>query len=352
MKGQDDPFSDLPGLGDLPESTPPPNEWPELELRRDVISALGSSLQGDHTAAIASLTSWDRRLTECRTLHSWFEVRLRLIAAYLLAGDEKRGDALARQLESKAREARDWLTLRRLARLLDPSVPVSPIAPTGPILIGSSTLPAPTQAEAKPEPKPTEDVGESEPSRTRLSTPLESLLDALEARRDEGADDPAIKNAILDALLALGPDVATHPMDIARMLLLARDSCTDPARGPGVWDWAETIAVPFPREASVLSLLASLGDTLRGAENSRLADRIDPNRIESLVRQSLDLDPNDLNNFGRAAVHYYNAGRTSEAERCLARCVRLDRRTRKPRSGWPRSTATRIGPVMAWPSST
>ena len=53
-------------------------------------------------------------------MEHWLDVRLRLIAAYRLEGDEKRAEALGRQLEAKAREARDWLTLRRLARLLDP----------------------------------------------------------------------------------------------------------------------------------------------------------------------------------------------------------------------------------------
>ncbi len=96
-------------------------------------------------------------------------------------------------------------------------------------------------------------------------------------------------------------------------------------RGPSIWDWAEPIAAPFPREATILSLLASLGEGLRNAENSQVADRIDPKAIESLFRQSLDLDPNHLHNFGRAAVHYLNSGQTNEAERCLARCLRLDR---------------------------
>ena len=52
----------------------------------------GSCLRGDHATAIQTLTTWDRRLTERQDLEHWFEVRLRLIAAYRLAGDENRGD--------------------------------------------------------------------------------------------------------------------------------------------------------------------------------------------------------------------------------------------------------------------
>lgn len=111
---------------------------------------------------------WDRRLQERQCLNDWFDVRLRLIAAYLLAGDEKRGDGLARQLESKAREARDWLTLRRLGLLLDPSVPVSPIAPAGPIVGGASSATA--AAPAAPESREEESHSAPEPSPGRAHT--------------------------------------------------------------------------------------------------------------------------------------------------------------------------------------
>ncbi len=120
LKGEDGPPLGLDGLAALDESRPAADEWPMLQLRRDMVSALGSCLRGDCAAAIETLTSWDRRLQERQYLEQWFEVRLRLIAAYRLAGDDKRADALARQLDSKAREARDWLTLRRLARLARP----------------------------------------------------------------------------------------------------------------------------------------------------------------------------------------------------------------------------------------
>jgi hypothetical protein len=47
--------------------------------------------------------------------------------------------------------------------------------------------------------------------------------------------------------------------------------------------------------------------------------------VEQLFRQPLDLEPDSLENFGRAAVHYARSSKNNEAERCLARCVRLDR---------------------------
>ena len=294
-----------------------------MKLRHDLVSALRSCLRGDHATAIQALTLWDRRLQERQCLNDWFEVRLRLIAAYLLAGDEKRGDGLARQLESKAREARDWLTLRRLGLLLDPSVPVSPIAPAGPIVGGASS--ATLAAPAAPEPGEKESNSAPEPSPGRAPTPLGPMLDEIEARQVEASEAPALRSRLLDALLALGPDEATHPADVARMLALARAFHDDPARGDSIWDWARAIATPFPREASVLNRLASMGARLKQDENSLVADRIDAKQIDQLFRESLDLDPNDFGNFGRAAIHYLNSEQTNEAERCLARCLRLDR---------------------------
>ncbi|WP_406693973.1 hypothetical protein V5E97_23310 [Singulisphaera sp. Ch08] len=318
LNGVAEPALSEQEASDQAAALPPADEFPKFHLRQSMISALRSCLLGDPTAAIGLLTNWDRRLNDRQCLVDWFEVRLRLIAAYLLAGDERRVEGLVRPLEAKAREARDWLTLRRLSRLLDPKIPVSPIAPAGPLLLKSAAHPDPTTTdeatiEAVPEPD------------TPTPTPLGETLDALTTPRGEESDAPVFRRRVLDALLGFGPDVATHPEDVARMLHLARFVCDDPADASRVWDWAESLAAPFPREAVVLNLLAALGDALRTAENSAVADRIGADRIEQLFRQSLDLDPNHFRNYGRAAIHYRQVGQLNEAERCLARWHRLDR---------------------------
>ncbi|MDR3637698.1 MAG: hypothetical protein P4L84_28080 [Isosphaeraceae bacterium] len=287
------------------------DEYPALYLHQELLEALRSSIQGDHAAAIRRLTPWDRRLAERDCLHQWFEARLRLIAAYRLAGETGRLEALAKPLEDKARAARDWLTLRRLARLLDPGAPVSPIAPAAPLNTGQPAAPAAPLVE-------TDEPRKDEP--TPLRAPLESLLGRLAA----AGEDPVARAAIQDDLLSLGAQPVTHPADAACMLHLAANVC-DPPRAPAVWGWAQTVAAPFAREATVLNLLASLGNSLRSGEGSTETDTIGTQRIEELFRQSLDLDPNDFGNFARAAVYYQGAGQANEAERCLARCLRLDR---------------------------
>jgi tetratricopeptide (TPR) repeat protein len=323
LKGKNEPLPGFDGIVDLTASIPAADESPVTHLRRELNVALGSCLDGDHAAAIKTLTVWDRRLTERQSLELWFEVRLRLIAASLLAADHNRSQRLATQLESKARAARDWLTLRRLTRLLDPSVPISPIASVGPVLIGSTTTsPA---GPARPELAAIENVANADQLPGPAPTPLGGALDDIQAQYAQAADDPAKGDKLFGVLLALGPNVATDPADVARMLELARNAHFDPARARAIWEWAEAIAAKFPRAATVLSMLGSLGDVLAGGENSPVVDRIDLKRIEQLFQQSLDLEPNSLDNFGRAAVHYARSGKNNEAERCLARCVRLDR---------------------------
>jgi tetratricopeptide (TPR) repeat protein len=319
LKGEK-PTGDSSALGRIgPEHIPPAGESLEYQLVRDLVDALRSCLAGEAASAVKLLTDWDRRLNERRSLYYWFEVRLRLIAAYRLMSDEKRVKALATALEAKAHEARDWLTLRRLALLLDRKVPVSPIAPANPLCRGESTA------------APEEDEPENESALPALTepefTPLGDAIGAIGAKLDAAADPdgPVRLNEILDSLLALGQEKAVHPADVAVMLELARQAGGDPSRGPAIWEWAEAIAAPFAGDAAVLNQLAVLGDSLRTMDGALLDDRISTNRLDSLFKSSLDLDSDNLENFGRAAVYYHNQGRLNEAERCLARVLRLDR---------------------------
>ncbi len=121
----------------LPEVEPPPQgEYPSLECRAAQRDAVRAAVRGDYPEAIRILGEWDRTLTQNGCASEWFECRLRLIAAYRLSGQMERAEALAKPLETKAKEANDWLTLRRLARVLDPNEPASPLAAAGPLSSG------------------------------------------------------------------------------------------------------------------------------------------------------------------------------------------------------------------------
>ena len=322
LKGDPEPAEGEEATSIPDDAIPPADEYPQHRLLVDLREALRLCLAGEPAAAIPSLTQWDTRLSQRGCLKLWFEVRLRLIAAYRMVGDDRRVEALARPLEHKARDARDWLTLRRLARLLDRSVPVVPTAPSGPLILRAAP-----EADS---PEPVVEAADGSNERIEVSepvvSPLSEAIDALVARMDaEKEPDDDARDAILASMLAIDPKTPTDPADVAKLLHLARILSANPQNGPRLWAWAEEISAPFPRDAAVLSFLGTLGDSLRTAEGSLLADAIDPRRIDALFKSSLDLDPKHARNFNRAAIHYYNEGRFNEAERCLARVLRLDR---------------------------
>ncbi len=99
----------------------------------------------------------------------------------------------------------------------------------------------------------------------------------------------------------------------------------DGARGAGIWRWAEALAQPFVQHAAVLSLLGVLGDTLRSTGADGVRTLIPRERVEALLRQALDLDPEGAGNFARAGAYFLSEADFGEAERCLARAFRLQR---------------------------
>ena len=315
LKGEPEPAEKQ----EADEAIPPAEEFPRYRLLLDQREALRLGLAGDHAAAIQLLTDWDARLNARHCFKYWAEVRLRLIAAYRMMGDDRRAEALARPLESKARDARDWLTLRRLARLLDPSTPVTPTAPSGPLILSATTTIEPAVDTPADEPEPIED---SEPAVSPLGQTIAELMSKMDAAEDS---DNEASDTLLESVLAIDPKTATDPGDVAKLLHLARFLTVDPSHGPRLWAWAEAVAAPFPRNATILSLLATLGDRRRTADGSLVAVAIDPKRIDALFKSSLDLDPEHMGNFSRAAIHHYTNGRLNEAERCLARVLRFDR---------------------------
>lgn len=306
----------------------PADEYPANDVCWQLNDALAACCRGDHAAAIQLLGQLDRWLSERRCLHDWFEVRLRLLAAHRLGEQNERIVPLARQLDTKARQARDWLTLRRLERLLDPAESVSPLALLGPLTSGlfaaaaaRTALPVqPPAAEAAPaETAETPAPAEAETE----ATPLEALIEQLAARMS-AADSDEDRAHILADVLAIAPTNVTHPLDAARLLHLLQYVLGEGERAVQIWAWAQAAARPFGQSATVLNLQAVLGDILRGAPQTP-QELLTPEQLEQLFRQSLDLDANDAGNFARAGAYYLGLENMGEAERCLARGFRLRR---------------------------
>ncbi len=310
----------------------PEGERPDLELRWAFGDAVRACVQGDYAKALGILSAWDRKLTEQSALNDWFETRLRLIATQRLAGQQDKAEALARPLEARARKAHDWLTVRRLARLRDPGEKPTPLALLAPLTAGpfagaarvavEIAAPAGGLAERTANPQSAPETVPAAPE-TEEPLPLEEFFSGL-VERMQAAEDDATRAGIRDDLLALPPASVTHPGDASRLLNLLRYLVADGERGEEIWRWAEGVAARFVQNAEVLSLLGVLGDTVHSADED-LAELVPKERIEKLLRQSLDLDTNDPGNHARAGAYFLGEENYGEAERCLARGFRLQR---------------------------
>lgn len=300
-----------------------------FDYRWDLVRALRAGMRGDWDEAIERLSRWDRRLTESHVLHEWFETRLRLVAAHRLAGRRERIERLAAPLREKAAKASDWLTLRRLERLLDENEPATPLALLGPLATGPfAAAPHPTGAAqtiepaAKPAAAAPDDAPQQAPETTPLEADLRNLLDRWMQVEDHHA---AAHQELLEELLAYTPQRVSHPRDAARLLYLAAAPVNaESGRAAEIWTWAQALAAPFPDAPTVLSRLAALGELLR-EQNEALEAIIPFEELERLFRKSLRLDANHADNFTLAGLFFFRRGDLGEAERCFARGFRLDR---------------------------
>lgn len=303
------------------------NEWPRLELDRAKVEALQQVLVGNFEEAIEILTEWDRRLTELRCLKDWFEIRLRLVAAYLLAGKRGRAEALAKGLEAKAQESQDHLTLRRWRGLMAPDAVVCPIpllttadaGPYGRVPLQSSSRDASDeQAEFADDVSGENDIIEH-------VTPLTALLADYLQQIMAAADDEPGQQKILEALLQHDPEEIEDAGDAAYLVHLSRYVANASDAAERVWNWASRMRARFAEDAVMLSVVASLGHYFRSADAETFHDRIPLAELEQWIRLSLSLNPNHPRNFARAGAFFLDEGLMGDAEQCFARAFRLDR---------------------------
>jgi tetratricopeptide (TPR) repeat protein len=303
-----------------------PGENRSFDYWWDLRDAVAACCAGQLDKALESLRQWDDVLLRDRCLHEWFETRLRLIAAYCLAGKRDETEALARPLSKAAKKSRDWLTLRRLHRLLDPHEPLTPTAMVetprvGPFARVSIALPVST-----PEiPAALGTAAQTDSSDEAGISPLAAAFQQVVERFQGGEGSDPTKVQLLAELLDMPVELFVDPLDVARFLNIAGYLLTDVATFDAVWRWASSIASRYPQHASVLNLLATLGDILSSWPDATLDPPIESDRIEALFRQSLDNDSDSAPNYARAGAFFLGRDNLGEAERCLARSFRLER---------------------------
>lgn len=317
-----------PTAADLED--PPPGEDPSHEMLRDQALAVAACCGGDYQNALAKLEKWDRLLVEKGELDTWFGNRLRLLATCRLAGNDRDLERLAVPLEKKAQGTRDWLTLRRLKRLLDPSTAPAPVSTIADFRVGpfaaktSATMPADMPIAAESTAAVT---AEATPSSSDSNTPpdyIAAFWDRMvrASQRDDGDSEIA---AILHDLLAIDPKGVKDLHEANWLIHTARYVVGDCSTGREVWQWAQSVVEPWKSDATAISLMATLGTSLRFGPNEELEDLVSVERLEAMFRESIDLDPHKPRNFTRAGKFFAFMENLGEAERCYARGFRLER---------------------------
>lgn len=329
------------------ELMPTADECPLFEHQRDLNAALLATRREDWEEANQRLVKWDQRLQKCGGTHLWFETRLRLIAMKRLSGQQKQAEALAKQLEQRARPANDWLTLRRLDSLMTsttpsiiaatpdvrstPSLPPHQSQETGTTVSTASTNVAdPAQADAvladSAQHVGQGDAGHSDPIESP-ATPLAATIAALRDRMQDLMRDPSDEkfHSLRQDILATDPTSVTHFDDVAALIHMMLWLTGGAEDGEEIWRWANAMAAAHRDKGLVLSVLGALGDALRDSPNEALTDKITAERTEQLLRKGLELDGDRARNHMRAGDHYLRDNNPGEAERCFARAFRLDR---------------------------
>ncbi len=353
----------------LIKSLPPRGECPEYDLDVDLLTSIKHIMNQEWSEAEKLILAWNQSLKQCKAITKWLESGIRLVALYRLRGEIAKAKRLSVQFEEAATKANDWQSIRRLHQILDDSIAITPLGTVIKNTRTPSTLPQPEPPTVATdmEVKPTEMVETKEP------TPLGPWMDDLTERMHDAG-----KQAESDAMIKV--DVApfrqellerpikdfVNPEDIGRAMYLMNFLVTPDCDRAVVWKWANTLVSSNQEVAYLISLLARLGMTISMLDRLTAELEFDANkeefdylddfdelddhdnldsfdedgpvrerdlpptsisndRLEQLVRKSLQMDATGVNNNFRAAEVFEYIGNNGEAERCYARAFKLDR---------------------------
>ena len=341
---------------------PPRGECPEYDLDVDMLTALAHTMNKEWSKAEQLLVSWNKSLKQGKAITKWLEAGIRLVALYRLKGDMSKAKRLSVQFEEAATKANDWQSIRRLHQILDESIEVTPL---GTIVRNTrapnnSALPEPSTVATDIEVKPTEESEAKEP--TPLSPWMDSLTERMhdagkvaEKESQSKVDVGPFRQELLDRPIK----DFVHPEDIGRAMYLMNFLITPECDRAVVWKWANLLVATNQDVAYLISLLARLGMTISMLDRLTAELEIDSNavkfndvndfddlddfedeldqdrelppasisndRLEQLVRKSLQMEATGVNNNFRAAEVFEYIGNSGEAERCYARAFKLDR---------------------------
>lgn len=325
-----------PRFEELVIGLPPRGECVEYDLDRDYVDAMKLALSANWDQAEELLAKWHRFCKQQKSISRWLESGIRLVACKRLRGDIAAAKRIAAPLEAAATKANDWSSLRRLNSCLDQSVSITPI---GTIVKNSKQHPG-DNARVN-----TSDDGQSQkPPYHELSTdtPLYMWLNDLGERLHKALDEQGEEldiDTFRDELMLSQNRDWSNPEDIARALHYMTYLVTPGADFKRIWEWANKMVQGFQETGYLISILARLGMGISAAERFNQITEIDfenfsgslpptlisNERLDQLVRKSLQLDSSGVNNNFRAAEVFEYIDNLGEAERCYARAFKLDR---------------------------
>lgn len=319
---------------------PSKDEFPEYAWLSERLDALEASIGGNHQQAIEILTRWDTKLTQCQFLDNWFENRLQLLATHRFAGNDRQFERLAEQLKLSAETARDWMTLRQLEiltnqfesircplPLLNPadSGPYSKAGHQSQVALDLDHQPV---KSAKQESDSTAEPLKDDETKEENREPPEFLVSFMDRFRQlHFGDETTVEDSqekILSDYLSVSP-IQSDPLTAAWMLHFLFYLQGEDRFARQVWDWATAVYQQHQQHPGVMSLYARLGNALRNSDAEGLAELINQDSLESLFRNSLQLDANSAMNHCRAGEFFAMIDNLGEAERCFARGFRIDR---------------------------
>ena len=304
---------------------PADNECVLFDMKRAWNRALQAAVAKDYAAAEKILSQWDRTLRSKKATHFWFENRLRQIACKRLTGDIAGAENLAETVEERAKEANDWLTIRRLNDIVGGSNDPSPLGVSlaTKSTAGSVSATIPQDAENK---KPERNDPEISPEcKEHLDTLSERLREAMQSNDGDSAVSQIL--SVVDELTTVTTEQCQNWTDSAcylnMMLSISRIYVGD--RTMVIWKWANKIASEHQKNGYIISLLAAVGHYISRAAEDPENCSITEDRLRQLFKRSLQLVTDGPGTYFRAGEFFESVGDVGESERCYARSFKLAR---------------------------
>lgn len=324
----------------IQEKLPPRGECAEYDYELDCLAALRCVKSELWEEGEQILMQWNQDLRHRNAMTKWLETGIRLVASKRLRGDFEAAKRMTRSFEDAATKANDWLSLRRLNQILDPSIAVTPLG----TLIRSPKISVPEESPSvvRAEP-PLEGQHAKVYHEISTDTPLYAWLQDFSKRlygaRESNPEEFHVEDFRMELLESQNRDWS-HPEDAGRaiyfMIYLVTPGCDYRA----IWTWANRLVSRFQETGYLVSLLARLGMSLNASERFEQFSKMDfgnfdqemptalieSDRLDLLIRKSLQLDSGSVNNNFRAGEVFEYIDKMGEAERCYARAFKLDRK--------------------------